>query len=78
MLKTIVMLQLLACFSTSCRDKVDGILVNSRQEKADIMWKKAYSAKVEWLKPCKNEDSKYHSGLVLICQKKRWVVNGVI
>jgi len=78
MLRTIVFGLILACFSTSCREEDKGIFVNSRQEKADIVWKKAYSAKVEWLKPCKNEDSRYHNGLVLVCQKKKWAVNGIL
>ncbi len=78
MFKTVIFGLVLVAITASCRQKEPGILVNSRQEKADIVWKKAYADKVMWLKPCKNEDSKYHSGLVLVCQKKKWVVNGVI
>lgn len=48
------------------------------KETAEQLWDKEYKEKTAWLKPCKTEQAKYYHNLVMVCDKKKWKVGGVI
>lgn len=66
---------IIGSFTPKCRPDPGEVFVKNNQDKA---WKIGYETKIKWLKPCKNEDSKAHNELILVCEKKKWVVSGVI